>query len=295
MLSILIPTYNYNAYPLAVELERQALKTGIIFELICIDDGSSSPLNIQNKNINSLPNCQFIEGKQNRGRTGVRQYLADQARYDWLIFLDADVMPKSDNYIQNYVDFLSKKYDAIYGGFAYKSENLNEEYALRWTFGKAKEEVDANIRNQKPYKIVISGNFLTQKRVFMFLNSKIKGNNYGYDNYFGALLKTHGCKVKHINNEVYHLGLDKNATYLKKVEQSVDTLLKLYKKNDIIESDNDLLKAFIFLKKLKLHYLMSFIFKRTKVTITKNLLSARPSIRALQFYKLSYICFKDFN
>ena len=35
MLSILIPTYNYNALPLAEILEQQALKAGIIFELIC--------------------------------------------------------------------------------------------------------------------------------------------------------------------------------------------------------------------------------------------------------------------
>ena len=99
MLSILIPTYNYNAYPLALELERQALKSGIIFELICIDDGSFSALSIQNQNINTLTSCQFIRAKQNRGRTGLRQYLAELANYDWLLFLDADVMPKSENFI----------------------------------------------------------------------------------------------------------------------------------------------------------------------------------------------------
>ena len=295
MLSILIPTFNYNAYPLALELERQALKSGINFELVCIDDGSFSPLISQNQNINTLTNCQFIDAKQNKGRTGLRQHLGEKASYDWLLFLDADVMPKNENFIQNYVDLLSKDYDAVYGGFAYKSENLNDDYSLRWTFGKAKEEVDAVIRNQKPYKIVISGNFLIKKRVFISLNSKIKGNSYGYDNYFGALLKTQRCKVNHINNEVYHLGLDKNSDYLNKVEQSIETLLKLYKKNDIIESDNDLLKAFIVLRKLKFHYVFSSIFKCRKTSLTKNLLSANPSVKTLQFYKLGYICYKDLN
>ena len=45
MLSILIPTFNYNALPLAKILESQALKLGIVFELICMDDGSFSNKN----------------------------------------------------------------------------------------------------------------------------------------------------------------------------------------------------------------------------------------------------------
>ena len=56
MLSILIPTYNYNALPLAEILEQQTLKLGIVFELICIDDGSFSEHNKQNQKINTLTN-----------------------------------------------------------------------------------------------------------------------------------------------------------------------------------------------------------------------------------------------
>ena len=34
MLSILIPTYNYNAFPLVEELQNQAIEAGIAFEII---------------------------------------------------------------------------------------------------------------------------------------------------------------------------------------------------------------------------------------------------------------------
>lgn len=295
MLSILIPTYNYNAYPLALELERQLLKSGIDFELLCIDDGSFSHLNVENQKINELTRCQFTEAKQNKGRTASRQHLAELAQYEWVLFLDADVMPKNANYIENYLHLILEDYDAIYGGFVYKEEPPSQDYLLRWTFGKQKEEVDAAVRNEKPYKIVISANFMVKKEVFIALNSKIKGNSYGFDNYFGALLKEHNHKVKHINNEVYHLGLDKNSDYLKKVEQAVEILWELYKNDKIIESDNDLLKAFKTLRSLKLHYLGSFIFKKLQSRLTENLLSTNPSISALQFYKLGYICYKDLH
>ena len=42
MISILIPCFDYNAYPLVSVLEKQALMLKIDFEIICIDDGSFS-------------------------------------------------------------------------------------------------------------------------------------------------------------------------------------------------------------------------------------------------------------
>ncbi len=69
MLSILIPTYNYNVYPLAENLQKSALKLGLTFELICMDDGSHANENRLNEKINSLPNCTFIEHNINQGRT----------------------------------------------------------------------------------------------------------------------------------------------------------------------------------------------------------------------------------
>ena len=49
MISILIPCYNFNAYPLALKLEKQALLLDVNFEIICSDDGSFSLKNEQNQ------------------------------------------------------------------------------------------------------------------------------------------------------------------------------------------------------------------------------------------------------
>jgi len=77
MLSILIPTFNYNALPLAKILESQALKLGIVFELICMDDGSFSNKNRHNQHINSLSHSKFIEHKKNVGSKANRGRLAN--------------------------------------------------------------------------------------------------------------------------------------------------------------------------------------------------------------------------
>ena len=61
MISILIPCYNYNAYDLVSKLEKECLTLKIVFEIICIDDASFSPLNELNQKIIILTNCKFFE------------------------------------------------------------------------------------------------------------------------------------------------------------------------------------------------------------------------------------------
>ena len=64
MISILIPCYDFNAYPLVNILEKQALMLNINYEIICIDDGSFSSKNEINQKINLLTNAKFIESKK---------------------------------------------------------------------------------------------------------------------------------------------------------------------------------------------------------------------------------------
>ena len=79
MISILIPCYNFNAYPLVLKLEKQALLIGVNFEIICCDDGSFSLKNEGNQKINLLTNSKFIELKKNIGRIQNRIFLAKKS------------------------------------------------------------------------------------------------------------------------------------------------------------------------------------------------------------------------
>ncbi|MEO5788697.1 glycosyltransferase family 2 protein, partial [Gelidibacter sp.] len=231
----------------------------------------------------------------NYGRTKTRQLLYEKSVFNWLLYLDADVLPKSQEFIQNYLNLTSKGYDAVYGGCAYGNIPPKESMLLRWKYGRAKEEVDANIRNQKPYKIVVSGNFMIKRSVFSLINSKIVDSGYGFDMYFGALLKANQIKVFHINNEVYHLGVESSTQFLSKTKEAVNTLLNLYQNGKITSHDNSLLHLFISLKKSKLCGLFSTIYKKSHKRMERNLLGKNPSIARFQLYKISYMCFKYKN
>lgn len=292
MVSIVIPVYNYNIVALVKELHSQLIASKIIFEIIAMDDFSRNQFIVENSEIDALSYTSLEKSTKNHGRTKIRQLLSIKARYEWLLFLDADVMPKNSNYIQNYINLIPENYDAIYGGFSYKPEAPKPDNVLRWKYGRNKEEVDASIRNKNPYKIVISANFIIKKNIFEHINSNLTDNCYGYDNYFGALLKQYKANIFHINNEVYHLGIEPNYQFLKKTEEATDTLLKLYQNNKIKVHDNTLLTMFISIRKYRLSNFLGYFYRTFHGQMQKKILNQNPSIQVLQLYKISYMCYK---
>ncbi|MBT8266668.1 MAG: glycosyltransferase [Bacteroidia bacterium] len=290
MISILIPTFNFNTHPLAKALERQALKANIVYELICIDDGSFSHHNIENQKINNLSHCKFIEAQQNIGRNANRHLLAKKAQYDWLLFIDSDVLPKTESFLVNYLDMVEKSYDAIFGGFAYADTNPEPNKTLRYTFGKHREEVSAAVRNKKPYKVIISANFLIKKDLFLQINKTETKNLYGLDYLFGGLLSSRKCNVHHIDNEVYHLGIDTNENYLEKTRKAVETLYYINNLKKLTHHEISMLSMFQKLKLFGLHRLFGNLMANFNTQIEKNLLGKNPNLFLFDIYRLGYLC-----
>jgi len=291
MLSILIPVYNYNIESLVSDLHKQLTKADIVYEIICLDDASHKDIITSNLNVNTLPFTSYHLSNTNNGIAVTRQMLTDKANYDWIVLLDADVELKDDNFISNYVNLINKDYNFIFGGFAYKDIKPDSAYLLRWKYGKKHEALSAQKRNTKPYKITIAANLLARKASYKELNLGSIGKQYAMDYYFGALLKENNAKVLHLDNQVYHLGIEESPKYLRKKEQAAETLLKLYNNKKIAKHENSLLSVFILLNRFKLNYLFSFMFKITKTLLRKNLLGKYPVIVLLQFYKISYMCY----
>jgi hypothetical protein len=290
MLSILIPTYNYNALPLAEILEQQALKLRIVFELICMDDGSFSEHNKQNQQINTLTNSKFLENRKNVGSKVNRQRLAEQAQYEWLLFIDADSKPKSPDYLSNYIKEMNGGNDTIFGGFAYDDTFFDANKTLRYTFGKQREEVDANIRSKNPYKVIISANFLIKRSIFLRMSNHENMNIYGLDYLFSTELKEHNIKIKHINNEVFHLGLDSNAKFLKKTRDAVEALHHVYHTGQIKTHNISLLSAYEILKSLGLIHPLAWLFKKFDSKIENHLRGNKPKLILFDLYRLGYLC-----
>ena len=233
MLSILIPTFNYNALPLAKILESQALKLGIVFELICMDDGSFSNKNRHNQHINSLSHSKFIEHKKNVGSKANRGRLATLAQYNWLLFIDADSKPKSTLFLSKYIDMCDRPFDAI--------KHCNQ-------------------------------------------------NTYGLDYLFSSQLKSNNISVFHIDNEVWHLGLDKNEEFLKKTQNAVKALYTASKLQMLPAHNISLLKTYNVIVKLGLKTPLKWFFTKLKLKLERHLFRQEPSLVLFDLYRLGYLC-----
>jgi len=291
MLSILIPTYDYNAYPLVCELEKQAIKTNCIYEIICFDDGSKSSINIENKNINNLKNSKFIELRENIGLSNIRNTLAEASTYENLLFIDGDSIVSSNNYIQNYLKVLNENYDVIYGGRIHPKK-VEPNRKLRWKYGIYKEDSNVLKRIKNKYISVIFNNTIIRKSVFnkIYFNKEI--TQYGHeDTVFAYELSKMNASVLHIENSVLHGDVDLNTVFYNKTKKAINNLNLIYK-NKLIEPEFvKFLKLFTKLKRIKLNYLISLTYKMFHPIFTLNLTSKNPSIYVFEWFRLSYFCY----
>ena len=288
MISILIPCFDYNAYPLVSILEKQALMLKIDFEIICIDDGSFSSKNDLNQKINLLTNSKFIELKKNIGRINNRLLLAEKSQYEWLIFLDVDTLPNEDNFLKNYIDQLNNG-TIIIGGCIYKKPE-KENFSLRYKFGKFREEIKSDIRNKNPYKYISSCNFMCKRDVLIDVLASINTISYGNDYIFGSLIKKKEIDIKHIDNPVLIDNIDENQIFIKKTHHALDNLISSYNKKIIKKHSISILKAYIILDSLLMKNIFVKITDLFKNLLNRNLHCKDPNLFLFDLYRLNYLC-----
>ncbi|HEY4616732.1 MAG TPA: glycosyltransferase [Flavobacterium sp.] len=292
MLSILIPIYNYNAYPLVQELHKQCLESEIDFEIVCIDDASSQ-FKTNNNLISLLSNCSLTELPQNIGRSKIRNLLATKSNYDWLLFLDCDTFPEKINYISKYISQINTSAkDAFFGGIIYSRDKPQQDQLLRWVYGQKREAIALQQRIKQPYKTAFVSNLLIKKTIFERFLFDEKIDEYGYEDYtFVQTLKSNGIDIKHIENPLLHLNLDTSALFLSKTMTALETLLSISKANPSFEIDSKIMKTHKNLRLLKMDFLVSKLFQRLKSRLEENLTSKKPSLFIFDSYKIGYFCY----
>jgi glycosyltransferase involved in cell wall biosynthesis len=290
MLSILIPTYNYFIKNLVNTLHEQCVSENIDFEIIVLEDCSSKNFILENKCIISLTNCFYEVNQRNFGRTKTRRILAEKAKFEWILFLDADVIPEKIDFIKNYSVFLNSSNFVIFGGNKYEEKQPEKAEVFRYIYGKEREEKQASVRNQKPYQYVFSGNMLIQKRLFLDVNYIENEKFYGMDIYFAYQLFSRKIPVHHIDNSIFHLGLETNEVFFEKSLKSVESR-KYFLENQVgIEQLNPLLCYYKKIKRYRLTPLVKMVFTYTEKFLKRNILSKNPNLFYFDLYRLGYIC-----
>jgi hypothetical protein len=293
MLSINIPVYNYEVGELVSQLAEWAEDIQIVHEIRVYDDGSEPGIKLENRKISALKNVIYIELEQNLGRSAIRNKMGMDSKFKYLLFIDADSMPVSVDYIENFLEYV-KPNRVICGGTAYKPEKPAEPAKyLRWFYGTNREAIPAKIRNSKKGFIITSNNFLIEKSVFEKVHFREDLKTYGHeDTLLGYDLFRSGIEIIHINNPVEHTGLEDSVVFIDKTKTALKSLHQIT--HQILPGDEDFVQQVHFLNRYKSitkYYPSVFLRLFHKLFhrfIERNLAGSKPSLFWFDVYKLGF-------
>jgi glycosyltransferase involved in cell wall biosynthesis len=282
-ISILIPVYNRNVTALVESVLAQATTLSISFEIRVYDDGSAPETLTHNQALENLPHVLYRQLPENVGRSQIRYLLAQEARYDTLLFLDNDVLPQYPDFLSRYLQQFNGH--VTVGGIAYQGKApVGTE--LRWKYGKAREEAKAVRRQKTPYQRVFSSNLMVERHLFLKLFPRQEVRGYGHeDTFFAHRLQQNLIPVQHIDNPVWHLGLEPAQLFLLKTNEAILNLIRLNRQGQLGE-ESRLFKLYLRLKKWKADAYLKENSSWLLPMIKRNLVSRSPSLHLFDLYRL---------
>ncbi len=287
-LSILIPCYNGRCESLVRALSAQAEEASspFAYEIIVADDGSTDKACIEtNKAINALPHCIYIIRSANSGRAAIRNFLAQQAKHDWLLFIDCDMVVRSNDYLQTYINLLNGGISVVYGGYVIRGSAALLGGNLRYRYeSKYSGNSNAQQRNLQPYHDFHTSNFLVGRNIMLAHPLDERFRRYGYEDVlWGKTLKHHGIPISHIDNPLSFEKFETNSQFLAKTTEGMQTLADF--RNEL-QGYSAVIAAANKLRRWHLSTAVRCGFCAVRKLLKTNLLSNKPSVLLFNIYKL---------
>ena len=285
-LSILIPTYNDLSVKLVGDLRQQAEVAGIVYEILVGDDGSTdASIVAENRQIEQWEHCQCLIQPQNIGRAAIRNLLAREAHYDWLLFIDSDMTVVRPDFISKYIS--QDGADVIDGGVSIGGDADALKGNLRYRYEKASEhEHTMEIRQQNPYRDFHTANFFIRRDLMLSHPFDERFRYYGYEDVlFGKQLRADHITITHIDNPMGFNTFESNPDFVSKTEEGLRTLHTF--QNEL----RGYSRLLTLVEGIHIPLILSIIRLSHRVfgrLIRRNICGSNPSVKLFGFYKLGY-------
>jgi glycosyltransferase involved in cell wall biosynthesis len=234
LISVAIPVYNWDLRALLGTLEDEIVQNGLqsLVEIVVVDDGSSS--SFQSLNRQSLAGCfgRYFQHATNQGRSASRNTLISKVKGEYVLFLDADMLPDSRTFLQQYILQAQKGNQLVCGGVSYSVRILNEKkYDFAVYKGRKTEALSAQERNRIPWRYFFTSNVLVQRELLSRVPFSEEFALYGYEDIDWGIRLSQHCPPLHIDNTASHLGLLVKKEVLERMRQSIDNFLLIKQKH----------------------------------------------------------------
>lgn len=294
-ISLLIPVCDYDIIALVHSMKSCIGRIPELAEIIIGDDGSTEENRAKYKSLEG-EGVRVIVSPLNIGRAAIRNKLALEAKGDFVLFIDADVMVlgTAEAYFQKWIPVMESARVACGGVIYHKSPPGDPDKILRWKYGRKKDELKASERNKRPYEKFSTFNVLFDRTIFSKLRFNEELKQYGHeDTLMSYQLRKAGINILHIDNGLMNEGLESNKEYLHKTKLGIENLSKLY---DLVtdkrtfSSTERMLRIYNILKIFRLNLILAGIFIRFRERMEIRIDSSDPPLWLFRFYKVCLFC-----
>lgn len=285
-LSVLIPFYKDDASQLIVDLSQQ--RTDGSVEILIVDDGTGDTVltqKIEDLIAGLATPARVITLSENAGRSAARNHLKNEARADWVLFLDADMLPMHDNFLQTYLDVIrTGEADVIFGGFTVEKKSEDKSGELHRALSAVSDCLPLSERISAGPQFVASSNLCLRKAVMTEnpFDDGFKG--WGWEDSEWAARISQAYTLIHIDNPALHLGLESTDTLLYRFKTSGPNYVRFTKKHPELAKSLTLYKLSTTLKKVPGQKLTRPFLK----AIVKSPFPMRARLLALKLWRASW-------
>ena len=233
-LSICIPAYCQDVAPLMAAL-AECENAGLV-ELIVHDDGGGDHellARLQSEAGRLRIAVRLIAADRNRGRSAARNAAIAHARADWVLLLDADMLPDEPTFLTRYLDAVETSLgpSVIVGGYSLRFAPRDSGCALHRWQAEASECITAARRQTAPGQYVFSSNVLAHRAVLEIIPFDEEFSGWGWEDTDWGIRAAKYYPIQHIDNTATHLGLDADTALMSKYENSGANFARLVQRH----------------------------------------------------------------
>lgn len=230
-LSVLTPFYKDNPSDL---IARLAPVRGDV-EFVLVDDGANSATlaaSVLSALERSGASARLIIWGANRGRAAARNRLLQEARGEYALFLDADMLPDAPDFLNRWLSVIeTQRPEIAFGGLSLTHAVTSPDTALHHDLFASSDCASAHIRQRRPAQSVATANLLVRRAFLERLPFDNGFVGWGFEDVDWALTAAQHTEILHIDNPATHAGLDDVDTLMRKSAEAGPNFARLAAKH----------------------------------------------------------------